>query len=107
MPAVVAPGSLAPGDLIDVIATFGANGGRPYTDTVASELQVVRVSAGEGGGIGGTSSSGAGGTITVLADPTTVEALARAIATGIVSYAVLGPDAESFGAVASPTATAP
>ena len=36
LPAAVSPGSLAPGDLIDVVGTFGANGGRPYTDTVAS-----------------------------------------------------------------------
>jgi pilus assembly protein CpaB len=106
-PTTIESGSLARGDLIDVIATFGANGGRPYTDTVASGLQVVLVAA-EDSGIAGASSSGTpSGSITVLADPDTVEALARAAATGIVSFAVIGPDIETLGAVASPSAAAP
>ncbi|HEY6568207.1 MAG TPA: Flp pilus assembly protein CpaB [Actinomycetota bacterium] len=108
LPVSVAPGSLAPGDLIDVIATFGANGGRPYTDTVASGVQVMRMSATQGAGIGATTSSGAsGGTIIVLTDPTTVEALARAAATGIVSIAVIGPEPEPFGVTAGLSSPVP
>ena len=94
LPVAIPPGSLASGDLIDVIATFGANGGRPYTDSVASALEVVGVSAPRGGDtVTSVSSTGPAGTVTVLADPATVEVLARAAATGIVSFAVIGPDA--------------
>jgi pilus assembly protein CpaB len=93
IPVAVTPGSVSPGDLIDVIGTFGANGGRPYTDTVASGLEIVLVSAPRSGSITTASTSEApNGTVTVLADPITVESLARAAATGIVSFAVVGAD---------------
>ena len=94
LPVAIPPGSLASGDLIDVVATFGANGGRPYTDSVASALEVVGVSSPRSGDtVTSVSSTGPAGTVTVLADPATVEVLARAAATGIVSFAVIGPDA--------------
>lgn len=97
LPTSVASGSLVPGDLIDVIGTFGANGGRPYTDTVATALEVVRVWPASGAGAAGTSAGGApAGSVTVLADPDTVEALARAASTGIVTVAIAGTDDAVF-----------
>ena len=36
-------GTVRPGDRVDVVATYGANGGRPYTDTVATALEVIDV----------------------------------------------------------------
>ncbi len=110
LPVAISPGSLVPGDLIDVIATFGVNGGRPYTDAVASGLQVVRVSPIRSGAVATAGSSGGpAGTVTVLADPDTVEALARAAATGIVSFAVIGPEdrEQTAGVAPSPSASAP
>ncbi len=41
----VPAGTLRSGDLVDVLATYGAGGGRPYTDTVATEVQVLKVLA--------------------------------------------------------------
>ena len=37
------PAPSGPGDEIDVLATYGANAGRPYTETVASGLEVLDV----------------------------------------------------------------
>ena len=59
---------------------IGAGGGR-------------RVLPRSGDTVTSVSSTGPAGTVTVLADPATVEVLARAAATGIVSFAVIGPDA--------------
>ena len=90
-PALGAPaGTLRSGDLVDVLATYGAGGGRPYTDTVATEVQVLKVlAAAEGIGAAGTDT---GVQIVVLADPTTVETLARASALGVVTVSIAGPD---------------
>jgi len=86
----VPAGTLRSGDLVDVLATYGAGGGRPYTDTVATEVQVLKVLA----AAEGISASGAdtGAQIVVLADAATVETLARASALGVVTVSIAGPD---------------
>jgi pilus assembly protein CpaB len=86
----VPAGTLRSGDLVDVIATYGAGGGRPYTDTVATEVQVLKVLD----AIEGLSASGvdAGVQVVVLADPETVETLARASALGVVTVSIAGSD---------------
>ena len=43
LPAGPPAGTVRSGDEIDVLATYGANAGRPYTETVASGLEVLDV----------------------------------------------------------------
>ncbi len=75
-----------------MLATYGANAGRPYTETVASALEVLDVV--DGGTPVATGASGApsGPPIVVLADPLTVERLARAASLALLSVAILGDD---------------
>ena len=92
------PGTLRSGDLVDVIATYGAGGGRPYTDTVATGVQVLKVlesSDGAGGASAGVGTD-AGAQVVVLADPDTVELLARASVLGVVTVSIAGPDDTGF-----------
>jgi len=102
----VPAGTLRSGDLVDVLATYGAGGGRPYTDTVATEVQVLEVlTASEGISTSGTDT---GAQIVVLADPTTVETLARASALGVVTVSIAGPDGVGFpGAAMGEASPAP
>ena len=75
IPAGVPPGTLRAGDRVDVLATFG--GPRPYTDTVASGLEVLLIVEDDGevfeAGGGGTS-------LLLLVDPGVAERLAYAAA---------------------------
>ena len=43
LPSGPPAGTVRPGDEVDVLATYGANAGRPYTETVAPALQVLDV----------------------------------------------------------------
>jgi Flp pilus assembly protein CpaB len=90
----VPSGVLRPGDLVDVIATYGSSGGRPYTDTVATALSVVRVLP-EEQGFGAETPGRSGASIVLLADPATAEGLARASALGLITVAIAGPQAGS------------
>jgi Flp pilus assembly protein CpaB len=102
-------GSLAPGDVVDVIATYGAGGGRPYTDTVATEIEVARVLGEAPGGLAGSSGADAGVAIVLLTDPLTVEALARASALGVITTSIVGGSGTATAlatGVASPSASA-
>jgi Flp pilus assembly protein CpaB len=77
-------GVLRPGDLVDVIATFG--GPRPYSDTVGSGLEVLSIieddaATFEAGGPGGPS-------LVLLVTPDVAERLAHAAAFGEISVAV-------------------
>ena len=85
-------GTIRPGDEIDVLATYGANAGRPYTETVASALEVLNVIDGGAPVATGASGAPAGPPIVVLADPLTVERLARASSLALLSVAILGDD---------------
>lgn len=101
----VPEGTLRSGDVVDVLATFGAGGGRPYTDTVATDIQVLRVLVTPEGLTASVDEAGVA--VVVLADPETVEVLARASALGIITISIAGPETAGFpgGAVgeASPT----
>ena len=94
---------LRPGDVVDVLATFGANGGRPYTETVATGLTILRVLP-DTTAIPGAEAARGGASIVVLADPETVEQLARASALGVISVSVAGADLGSTG-TADPAGT--
>ena len=82
--AGVPSGVVRPGDLVDVIATFG--GPRPYTDTVGSGLEVLSIieddlATFEAGGSGGAS-------LVLLVSPDVAERLAHAAAFGDISVSV-------------------
>jgi pilus assembly protein CpaB len=85
-------GTVRAGDEIDVLATFGANAGRPYTETVASGLEVLQVIDAAAPVATGSSGAPAEPPIVVLADPLTVERLARAASLALLSIAITGDD---------------
>jgi Flp pilus assembly protein CpaB len=61
VPSSLPPGSVVPGDLVDVLATFSS--GQPHTETVVTGVQVLFVLGPSGlAGTGSGGSSGAGGT---------------------------------------------
>jgi len=74
--AVVPPDVVREGDRVDVVATYG--GPHPYTDTVASGLEVLSAGNGEDGAI---AANGDGTTsLVLLVSPDTAERLAYAAA---------------------------
>lgn len=92
--AGVPAGSVRPGDLVDVLATFG--GGRPHTETVASALEILLVlpgSAGDGGLPATTGSGGAGPSLVLLVSPDQSERLAYATAFAHLSVAIAPSEA--------------
>lgn len=82
--AGIPAGVLRPGDLVDVIATFG--GPRPYTDTVGSGLEVLSIVE-EGGGTFEAGDAG-GPSLVLLVTPDVAERLAHAAAFGEISVSV-------------------
>jgi Flp pilus assembly protein CpaB len=87
--AGVPAGVLRPGDLVDVIATFG--GPRPYSDTVGSGLEVLSIVEDDGGTF---EASGAGGpSLVLLVTPDVAERLAHAAAFGEISVSIAPSEA--------------
>lgn len=79
--------SVRAGDRVDVIATFG--GPRPYTDTVASGLEVLAIVEPEAGAF---DAAGAGGpSLVLLVGPEIAEELAYATAFADLAVAVAPP----------------
>jgi pilus assembly protein CpaB len=79
-----------PGDLVDVMVTYA--GSTPYTETLATSVEVLRNSPhGEAGSLG---SEPDGPALVLLADPAQAERLAGAQALGTLSLA-LAPAAET------------
>ncbi len=81
-----------PGDLVDVIATFG--GGGAHTEVAGEALEVLAVDRGGGGGSFGaaTASTSGGVGLVLLVTPTDAERLAFASAFATISIAVRGPN---------------
>ena len=100
-------GTVRPGDRVDVVATYGANGGRPYTDTVATALEVIDVVDGGAPAVAGSSAASSGPPIVVLSDPLTVEGLARAASLALLTIAIVGPDESTPSVTAEPFAQPP
>jgi len=92
LPSGPPAGTIRPGDEVDVLATYGANAGRPYTETVASGLEVLDVVEGDGVPVAHEAGVASGPPIAVLADPLTVERLARASSLALLSIAIVGDD---------------
>jgi pilus assembly protein CpaB len=84
--------AVAPGDHIDVLATYG--GGQPHTETAGADVEVLLVLAPTAGGSGGLSVPGAGAaatsqsTLILLVSPDQEERLAYAAAFASLSIAV-------------------
>jgi Flp pilus assembly protein CpaB len=106
VPTSLPPGSVEPGDRVDVLATFGAGGtGQPHTETVAEEVEVLLVLGPGGVGVGGSDqesgsglqldvgAAGAGSTVTLvlLVGPDQERDLAYARAFADVAVAVAAP----------------
>ncbi len=92
VPASLPPGAVRPGDLVDVLATFG--GGRPHTETVATGLEVLMVLGAEANGeitaVAGT--DGAGPSLVLLVSPDQAERLAYALAFADLSVSIEGTE---------------
>jgi pilus assembly protein CpaB len=82
-------GVLRPGDLVDVIATFG--GPRPYSDTVGSGLEVLSIVEDDGGTF--EAGGATGPSLVLLVTPDVAERLAHAAAFGEIAVSVAPPDA--------------
>lgn len=80
--AGIPPGAIRPGDRVDVLATFG--GQRPYTDTVASGLEVLTIVEASGG----LSVADGGPSLVLLVGPEIAEELAYASAFADLAVAI-------------------
>jgi pilus assembly protein CpaB len=95
VPTSLPRGAIAPGDHVDVLATYG--GGQPHSETAASDLEVLLVLAPSGSGSGGISVPGAGAaaspqsTLVLLVPPDQEEGLAYAAAFASLSIAIEPP----------------
>jgi Flp pilus assembly protein CpaB len=92
VPSGIPASALRPGDRVDVYATYG--GGRPHTELVAGELEVVRILDDDaaGPGIGGTPAGVPGAAVVLLVDDDAAARLAYARAFGQLLVAILGPE---------------
>ncbi len=89
---VAAAVGVDPGDLVDVIATFG--GGGAHTEVTGEALEVLAVKRGGSGGSFGAVGAGASGEIglVLLVTPEDAQRLAFASVFASLSIAVRGPD---------------
>jgi pilus assembly protein CpaB len=84
------PGSVRPGDHVDVLGTFAS--GRRHTETVADDVEVVAVlSPGSAGSLGGPTSAEGGQTLLLLVSPDGAESLASARAFGDLTVTIEPP----------------
>jgi Flp pilus assembly protein CpaB len=80
-----------PGDLVDVIATFG--GGGAHTEVTAEAVEVLQVDRDAGGSLGAAGAGTSGGPgLVLLVTRTDAEQLAFASTFATLSIAVRGPD---------------
>ena len=86
------PGTLRAGDRVEVFATYG--GGRPHTELVATDLEVVRILSDGAAdpGIGGSTTGDAGVALVLLVDSDAAARLAYATTFGQLQIAILAPD---------------
>ncbi len=100
VPTALPPGALRPGDRVDVLATF--TGARPYTETVATSIEVLDALDPGGGALG---DGPRGPVLVLLADPSSAEGIAHAVAAARVDIAIVGPQeaTQTPQPVASPT----
>jgi len=91
----IPPGSLRPGDRVDVMATFG--GPHPHSETVATSLQVLLVMAGDQSGSESLTAARSGTSLVLLVSADEAEHLAYARAFADLAIAIDGPDEPPAG----------
>lgn len=97
----IPPEAVRAGDRVDVLATFG--GGRPYTETVATGLEVLSVlSSGQTDALSGAASDAP--RLVLLVSPEVAERLAYARGFGDLSVTIAGVDE---GVIAAAPTAAP
>jgi len=89
VPSGMPAGSVRAGDHVDVLATFG--GPRPYSDTVASGLEVLSVLEAEHEGFVASGSGTDGPSLVLLVTPDAAERLAYAKAFADLTVTIAGP----------------
>jgi pilus assembly protein CpaB len=99
VPSGVPAGILRAGDRVDLLATFG--GGRPYTQTVVTAVEVVRVLTAANAVAGATASAGA--QLVLLVGPEDAERIAYAKTFAQLEVAIAAAPEPS--ALASPSAS--
>lgn len=84
-------GTLRAGDRVEVFATYG--GGRPHTELVATDLEVVHIlsDAAAEPGIGGATTGDSGAMLVLLVDSDAAARLAYAKTFGQLQIAILAP----------------
>lgn len=87
VPSGMPAGSVRPGDHVDVLATFG--GPRPYSDTVASGLEILSVLEPEQAGFAASGSQD-GPSLVLLVTPDAAERLAYAKAFADLTLTIAG-----------------
>jgi pilus assembly protein CpaB len=75
IPAGIPAAAVRAGDRVDLLATFG--GGRPYTQTVVTSAEVLKVLA-AGGAVAGVTGTGQGAQLVLLVGPEDAERIAYA-----------------------------
>jgi pilus assembly protein CpaB len=100
VPTSLPRGAVAPGDHVDVLATYGS--GAPHTETAAADLEVLLVLEPPSGGSGGPAGLGGGttgtasqATLMLLVSPDQEERLAYAAAFASLSIAIAPPTSTS------------
>ena len=100
VPTSLPAGTVVPGDRVDVLATYA--GGQPYTETVATAVEVLDAVDPASGGLGEGPS---GPVLVLLADPSTTERIAHAVAAARVDVAIVGPQEVTQTPQTSPSPT--
>ena len=103
VPTDLPVGTVVPGDRVDVLATY--SGGQPYTETVAASVEVLDAIDTGSGGFG---DGPRGPVLVLLADPSSAEQIAHAVAAARVDVAIVGPQevTQTPQSSASPTPAA-
>ncbi len=99
VPSGLPVGTVVPGDVVDVLGTFG--GGRPHVETVAEGVPVARVLAPRSEGPTDVGQAG-GPVLVLLVDPSTAEDLAYAAAFATLVMTVQPPVSTPSPTVVSP-----
>jgi Flp pilus assembly protein CpaB len=102
LPTSLPPGSVVPGDRIDVLATYAQ--GQPYTEVAVSDVEVLRVLPPAAAGYASDASRGP--TLVVLTDAAGQERLAHARALAQLDVAVIGTSTPGSEAVPGAPQTA-
>lgn len=86
VPTELPGGAVTPGDRVDVLATY--MGGQPYTETVATSIEVLDALDTGSSGLG---DGPHGPVLVLLVDPSSAEKIAHAVEAARIDVAIVGP----------------